>query len=315
MKVFNIKNINLIKSQNGATLVVIIITMVALAVIGIAIYSLTYTASLNQVVAQRAAKAFYIAESCVRVAASEYKASATKNATLINLHNQTFPMPGGQGSCTVFIYPYWFYAPATTTYPVGATAITLYLPGAVPLAYDNDTTPIPDLSNLTGISGKLIKRGGIGDERERAFSSVTFGNFNTVNGGTDVTFGINALTTPLTITEADELYIAYNYTSGSAPIGAGGDLILNIDPADNNEHTAKIFPPGKGSIFVDTGTIPQYSYDERIIDSSAVPRTVTLTNIQYIGAGPPPAPFFPPLPQYISVGKSIGFRSKSEYGD
>ena len=78
MKGFKNKNVNLIKSQNGATLVVIIITMVALAVIGIAIYSLTYTASLNQVVAQRAAKAFYIAESCVRVAASEYKASANK---------------------------------------------------------------------------------------------------------------------------------------------------------------------------------------------------------------------------------------------
>ena len=116
-------------NQSGATLVAIIVTMLVLAVIGLGIYSLTYTASLNQVIAQRAAKAFYIAESCVRVAASEYKAAANKNATLVSLHNQTFPMPDNQGSCTVLIYPYWFYA--RNAYSQGASSLILYLPEAI----------------------------------------------------------------------------------------------------------------------------------------------------------------------------------------
>ena len=245
MKVFNIKNINLIKSQNGATLVVIIITMVALAVIGIAIYSLTYTASLNQVVAQRAAKAFYIAESCVRVAASEYKASANKNATLVSLHNQTFPMPGNQGSCTVLIYPYWLYAAGA--YDSGAPSITLYLPGEVPRAEEGGSTAI-----ILPAGGNIKIKGASGEVA--VFSNAVIGTFSAVAGGTPVTF---ALSTPFStaIVAGDEFYTGYNYTGTTTP-SAGGNLTLTIA----NDDLGRIFPSSKGSIFVEAaGSISQYS--------------------------------------------------------
>ena len=309
MKVFNIKNINLIKSQNGATLVVIIITMVALAVIGIAIYSLTYTASLNQVVAQRAAKAFYIAESCVRVAASEYKASANKNATLVSLHNQTFPMPNNQGSCTVEIYPYWLYA--TTAYNAGVSPITIYLPGALPKVDENSDEP---LALRDGGLIKIKKSGSTTNYLPAVFSAASEGTFGAASG-TPVTFTLST-TFSVTIEAGDLFYLGYYYTSSAPAPNAGENLVLNIPAGDTNNDTAKIFPSSKGSIFVEAGgAISQYSYNERIISSG----TVTLTNIQAIAGAPTPvwpvtisntAPGTP-----IYMGKSIGFRSKSEYGD
>ena len=122
----------------------IIVAMVVIAVIGAGLYTLTTTSALNQAEAQKAAKAYYISESCIRIAASEYKAAATstdKNSKLVSLHDNditdtthTFTMPNNQGSCSLQIYPYWFYAPTTTTYPINTTSITLYLPGDVPPA-------------------------------------------------------------------------------------------------------------------------------------------------------------------------------------
>ncbi len=305
MKIFIYKILSARMSQSGATLIAIIVIMLVLAVIGAAIYSLTYTASLNQVVAQRAAKAFYIAESCVRVAASEYKAAASKNATLVSLQNQTFPMPGNQGSCTVFIYPYWFYA--RTAYAVGVTSITLFLPGEVPRAEEDGSTAISLFAGgnikIKGASGAVA-----------VFSDAAIGSFNAGSGGTPVTF---TLSTPFStaIAVGDEFYIGYNYTGATTP-NAGGNLILNISVSDANDDTAKIFPPSKGSIFVDSGgVISQYIYDERIITTSANPHTVTLTNVQAVPGAP--APVWPVSVNNtpIYMGKSLGLSSTSTYGD
>jgi type II secretory pathway pseudopilin PulG len=293
-----IKNINKIQDKSGATLIVLIISMVVIAVIGMAIYSMTYTASLNQVVAQRAAKAFYVAESCVRVAASEYKASASKNVTLVSLHNQTFPMPDNQGSCTVLIYPYWFYA--TAIYAANASPIILYLPGEVPRVDEDGTTAIAFPAN-----GNLKIKGASG--AVAVFSSATIGAFNAAAGGTPVTF---ALSTPFSTAIAvnDEFYIGYNYT-GTATPNAGGNLVLNI----NNNDMGRIFPPSKGSIFVENASvISQYSYDERIINSGV---SVTLTNMQQVTGAPVPVWPITISNTPIYVGKSLGLRSTSTYGD
>ena len=62
MNDFKMKFITGRKSQVGSILLIIIISMLILAVLGIAIYSMTYTATMNQIIAQRAARAFYLAE-------------------------------------------------------------------------------------------------------------------------------------------------------------------------------------------------------------------------------------------------------------
>lgn len=307
MKIFNIKKRTLMKSQKGSTLIVIIVTMVVLAIIGTAIYSLTYTARLNQVVAQRATKATYIAESCVRVAASEYKASANKISTLISLHNQSLIMPNNQGSCTVLIYPYWLYA--RDTYAAGTSSINLYFPGDVPKVDENS-----DESLVLRAGGllKIKKAGSTTNYSPAVFSDADEDDFSAASG-TQVTFTLST-TFSTAIAAGDLFYLGYNYTSIASAEIAGENLVLNIPAGDTNNDTAKIFPPSKGSIFVEAGgKISQYSYDQRII----IPDTsVTLTNIQAIAGPWKPVTISntdPGTPIYM--GKSIGFRSKSKYGD
>lgn len=304
MKIFNSKKRTLMKSQKGSTLIVIIVTMVVLAIIGTAIYSLTYTARLNQVVAQRATKATYIAESCVRVAASEYKASNNKISTLISLHNQSLIMPNNQGSCTIWIYPYWLYA--KTAYNPGETSITIYLPGSLPMVEEESEEP---LTFYTGGLLKIKKSGVTTNHMAAVFSTASAGTFDAASG-TPVTF---ALSSPFSVAIAtgDLFYVGYKYTSSSTA-NAGDNLVLNIPAGDTNDDTAKIFPPSKGSIFVEAGgKISQYSYDERIINSGKV----TLTNIQPIAGAPEPVWPVTINNTAIYMGKSIGFRSKSKYGD
>jgi type II secretory pathway pseudopilin PulG len=304
----NIINIKMLKCKSGATLVVIIVTILIMAVIGAAIYSLTYTAFLNQIIAQRDAKAFYIAESCVRVAASEYKAAqaTAKNSTLVSLHNQLLNMPDNQGKCTVYIYPYWFYA--RDGIPANTNQLTLYIPGEAPVTFlANGRLRIKDDNRTPAWTGRKY---------------VTFSNnasggaFNGANGGTEVTFNISTPYFTNAIIAGDEFYIGYVYSSPQNQyLNEGDSLILNIDAADTDFLTAKIFPPEKGSIFLEGAD--QYYYEDRIIDEDN--RTVTLTNIRPIPAATyEPTWEFPSYlygDRYIYIGKSIGLSSKSTYGD
>jgi Tfp pilus assembly protein PilV len=309
------------KNQSGATLLVIIISMLVITVIAIAIYSMTYTATSNQVIAQRAAKAFYIAESGIRIAASEYKISATKNTTLASLNNITFTMPNNQGSCLIALYPYWFYA--ISAYALNATSITLYLPGAVP-PIDADASTTNGTTQITFPTSGLLK---IKDQgRSPAWSGNTVLLYSGVSStpiaagssGTPVTFTVNAL--PSAIIIGDEFYLGSDrYTSSQAVLSAGGNLILNVDPTDANDLTAKMFPPQNGTIFVEFSGIYQFAYDSRVINTVPNPHTVTLTNIQAVtGAPAPPWPLTVPSPPStirIYMGKSLGIRSTSTYGN
>ena len=317
MNIFTVKNATGRKNQAGAVLLVVIITMVVLTVIGMAIYSMIYTATLNQVIAQGAAKAFYIAESGIRIAASEYKASANKDSTLINLQNKIFTMPNSQGQCSLELYPYWFYLPAASA-PITVTAntttsIILYLPGAVPPTDDAGTTAI-----TFPVGGQLKYKNGTYTE---TYNTATPGIYDSAKG-MPVTFTFTSIHhNAYTISPGDEFYLGYGYNSTATPAAAGGSLTL----ADPNS-TWQIFPPHNGRIFVDQPTnVCQYSYGLR---DTSVASTITLTNIQFIqcinlaqgGTYIPPVPFFPastdtPYQYNIYIGKSLGIRSTSTYGN
>lgn len=296
--------------QSGATLVVIIITILVMGIIGAAIYALTYTATLNQVIAQRAAKVFYLAESGLRIAASEYKTATDKNAKMVALHNQTFTTPDNIGTITIEVYPYWLYAAAGAP----ADATTLYLPGGVPPEDDSGTDPIT--FPATGLL--MIKDVGRTPEWEGAtnkavYSSVAISPSYDAARGTQVTF---TFSTPFSdsIIPGDELYIGYLYTDPTAvEADPGDDLVLNID----DDSKANMFPPQKGIILVVYAAgVSQYSYDSRILDTSSTPDTVTFTNIQAVaGATAPQWPLTVINGREIYVGRSIGFRSGAEFGD
>lgn len=301
MKKFRIKNATGKKNQSGATLVIIIISMLILVVIGIAVYSMTYTATLNQVIAQRAAKAFYLAESGIRVVAGEYKnaTGANKINALINLHNKLFTLSDGVSSFQVEIYPYWFYANATIA--AGANSITLYLPGGVPMEDETSATPVTlrancFLFNVATITSLTVS------------GTPGVGTFSGTAGGTDVTF---SLSTSLAsqINNKAELYLGYNYSASQQ----GANLVLN-DPND----TALIFPPQNGSIIVEQNSGARYSclYDSRVINEEAIPQTVTLTNIKNVENADTPLCFSDVGNiTRVYIGNVLGIRSVATYGN
>lgn len=304
-----------ITSESGATLIMIIIGMLVIAVLGVGVYTLTMTTAFNQVEAQKAAKAYYISESCVRIAASEYKAAANKNSKLVELNGKTFSMPNNQGSCTVEIYPYWFYA--TAVYDVGATSITIYMPGTVPRISSDETSDDYTTSVTFPASGYLRIKDRTPDTwtGPRVLQYTNCSNcappYTVGANGTAVTFTSLSPALPTATQSGDEFYLGYLYTlpSPSVTLDTGSSLTLNIS-ADNL--TGYIFPPEKGSIFFEQSGIMQLSYDKRNIDTDA--HTVTLTNIQALGTTTT-LPFTITSNPRIYMGKSLGIRSAATYGE
>lgn len=303
------------RKQVGATLLIIIIAMIVIAVLGIAMYALISTARLNQVVAQRAAKAFYLSESGIRIAASEYKNSTNKNNTLVNLHStvtapKEFILPDNVSKFKLEIYPYWFYAAAGA--PTDAT--TLYLPGGTPPIDDTSTTPITlpstGLLKIDDLARSSSPQHPWGGANYALYNSASISpSFDTAKG-TMVTFTFSK-PFPSPIITGDVFYIGNSYTVIQTPSHFGGDLILALDSTDTNDNSAKIFPPKQGTIFVASAAL--YLYDLRIITTTYTPHTVKLTNIQAITTGAPVPQ--PTSPAQIYVGKNIGFKSTSTYGE
>lgn len=311
------------KYQSGATLVVIIITMLIVAIIGMALYSITDTSTLNQSIAQKSAKAYYLAESGIRIAYSEFRNisqldTAARNSKFISLHKQVFPMPNDQGQFSLDMSPDWIYAQTAQS----GTSINLYFSGGV-------------RSGLTFPTGGILRRKGY---TTIAFfnSAPVIGSFSVPNG-TPVTFTF-AAAYPYTFNAGDEGYIGYAYNSPQT-VNAGGNLVL-----DNTGNKAAIFPPQNGTIYVEqfvthlappdgdglsSTVMSQYAYTFRnpyVIDPASPPATVTLQNIQAV---PPVIPAaFPLVIRYsaanltdvtqttrIYLGKTLTIQSTSTYGN
>ncbi len=300
--------------QSGATIIIIIISLIVLTVIGVAIYSLTSTATRGQVIAQGAPKAFYIAESGIRIAISEFRIvpqtdTVARDNKIISLQGLVIPLPNNQGQFLLDISPDWVYAVTAQS----GTTINLYFPGSV-------------RSGLTFPTGGILKKKGY--STIRFFNSVpVMGSFSAPNG-TPIRFTF-ATAYPYTFNAGDEGYIGYAYNSPQT-VNVGGNLVL-----DNTGGIASIFPPENGTIYVEhiaTYPLPpngsgltytvmsQYTYDARIVGST----TVTLTNIQAVPGTPAAFPLVIVFGGYVDnialtsriyLGKTIAIQSTSTYGN
>ncbi len=300
-------------------MIVIIVVMVIVAVLVGAVYTLNTTALFTQTVAQRASKALYLSESGIRVAQSEYRAAVeadtagntfTVHSKLPSLHNKNFPLPDNAGAFTAYVYPYWFYA--RTDIPAGTATVTLYLPGDLPRKDDTDTAVTIPSSGFLRIkdsgrpSGAAAWTGSSTVPYDNFNNNTDIAAFHAGNGGTALTF---KLSTPFTdpLVADDEFYIGYATTT-DATVSAN-NLIFYVTDAN----TAYMYPPAQGTVFVDKGSLPHLKYDLRIIDGSVSPVKVTLTNIRDL-AGNPASPTIM-RDDIIFIGKSIGFRSTSTFGE
>lgn len=310
------------KYQSGATLVVIIITMLVVAIVGIALYSITDTSNMNQSIAQRSAKAYYLAESCVRLVASEYRnaIAANKNSTLLGLQGKTFSMPANQGQFTIDVSGDWLYALTAQS----GTSITLFFPG--------NYRPVVFPAGVTG----LLKL------KRHAKPALFNANPTVITppsaNGTQVTFTFASAAVsftlpngnPRTINQNDEFYIG-NYFNNVQTVNQGGNLVLG-----NPNRKAEIFPAENGTLYIQqTGGIFQYTYTRRnpytIDPSAAPPATITFQNIQPVPGTPSATQGFPliiiyngtsqatllnyTLTTHIYIGKNLLTSCTGTYGN
>ena len=316
MKKFKIKYITGRRKQTGSILLVIIISMIVFAVLAVAMYTLTSTATLNQVIAQRAARAFYVSESGVRIAAGEYKAAAStaKNSTLVNLQGTTtdgrnFTMPDNS-TVQIKVYPYWLYANADIA--SGTDTITLNLPGILPRVDDTDTAITFPTSGLLKVRDvRLTTATTWSGVVSVSYSNVSVGTYNATCGtqvttcGTPVTLTLGSAFTDA-IVAGDEFYIGYLSSYNANQIG--NDVTLYV----TDINMANMLPPQQGTIFVVKSSISYYKYALRTIDSTVSPIAVKLTNIQNLdGTSATPNVL---IGDQVYIGKSVGFRSTSTYG-
>ena len=107
----------LFQGQRGAMLVTLIAALVVFSALGALMIGMFGTSALSQVAGNNAMKAYYLAESGFRYAASRYiavdagseAANEAARDTLLGteLHGQTFSL-GGDGAFSLDVYPYYF---------------------------------------------------------------------------------------------------------------------------------------------------------------------------------------------------------------
>ncbi len=298
------------RKQTGATLMVVIISMVVVAALGVALYTLTSTSLLNQLVAQRAPKALYLAESGIRIAAAEYKTaylSDNVNAILCALHNKTLTLPDKVSTVKIGLYPLWFYATAADVNDSASETLYLHLPGGAP-EDDNGTLIIPTTGLLrVKDEGRVPSWNG---PTSTQYTIANVGAFDAGSGGTRVTFTLDPAFQD-DIIVADEFYLCYaEYTTAQPATSAGNDLILNV----TDIKTAKIFPAQNASFSVVKGnSFYYYKYDFRIINTTA--NTVKLTNLQPVATLDALFPLNIIFGDQVIMSRTLSFSSDSRYGD
>ncbi len=102
---------NRLQGQRGAMLVTLIAVMVVFSALGAVMIGMFGTSALSQVAGNNSMKAYYLAESGFRYAASEYinaSGDTARETQMAAMHNKTNTLAGGDGKFDLAIYPYYY---------------------------------------------------------------------------------------------------------------------------------------------------------------------------------------------------------------
>jgi len=132
---------SLLRQNKGNVLIGLIVTMMIFAALGAGMVAMTGTSTSSQVTANTTSKAYYLAESGFRYAASVYLNTIDadipsdgiedeRNQALATLHNSTFTLSNPDERFRFEIFPYYFVTSAS--HNVGDTALHTNFPGNIP---------------------------------------------------------------------------------------------------------------------------------------------------------------------------------------
>jgi prepilin-type N-terminal cleavage/methylation domain-containing protein len=132
---------NAVRNEHGNVLVGLVVILLLFAALGAGMVSLIGTSSTSQVTGNTAVRAYYIAESGFRYAASRYlnttdtnnryKSQDEKNQILEDLHDDLFTLGGGDdGQFRLKFFPYFLTANGNAS--IGSTGLSTKFSGGIP---------------------------------------------------------------------------------------------------------------------------------------------------------------------------------------
>jgi len=151
--------------NRGNVLIGLIVTMMIFAALGAGMVAMTGTSTSSQVTANTTSKAYYLAESGFRYAASEYlnvgdtdtdgEIEDDRNLVLVNLDGSTFTFVNPDERFSLEVYPYYFVT--SSSHNVGDTLLHTNFPGNIPDDFSMPPTGRlrigSGIYNYTGYSG------------------------------------------------------------------------------------------------------------------------------------------------------------------
>ncbi len=139
---------SLLGKNKGNVLIGLIVTMMIFAALGAGMVSMTGTSTFSQVTANTTSKAYYLAESGFRYAASVYlneddtdtdgEIEDDRNLVLVNLDGSTFTFVNLDERFSLEVYPYYFVTSAS--HNIGDTALDTIFPGNIPADFSMPLT-------------------------------------------------------------------------------------------------------------------------------------------------------------------------------
>ena len=219
------------KKADGSALIGIIIAILVFAALGAAIVPMISSSQLHRTAAGRSAQAYYLAESGMRYAASQYLNATSEIAkyTALNaVHGVSHQLQDNQGAFTVSFTPYYFLVDADL---LNTTTLTTRIYGSPEYTFP-----------LAG--GRLSV-----DDTVYAYSSASI-------AGQVVTF--NALSSSLTVPADTPVYPVAQTVAQT--VSNGGDLSLSPGSGD-------LFPDRNGSFVLGGNT---YTYRENNRDTNTL---------------------------------------------
>jgi prepilin-type N-terminal cleavage/methylation domain-containing protein len=139
----------LLRQNKGNVLIGLIVTMMIFAALGAGMVAMTGTSTFSQVTANTISKAYYLAESGFRYAASVYlnegdtdgdnEIEDDRNQVLgTTLHGSTFTFLNPDERFSLQVFPYYFVT--SSSHNVGDTALNTNFPGNIPDDFSMPTT-------------------------------------------------------------------------------------------------------------------------------------------------------------------------------
>ncbi|HTZ41442.1 MAG TPA: prepilin-type N-terminal cleavage/methylation domain-containing protein [Syntrophales bacterium] len=113
-----LRRVHFLQTQRGAILVTLIAAMVVFSSLGAIMLSLFSSSAMSQVAGNNTMRAYYLAESGFRYAASRYVSAAddtARDALLWSLHDKDYELSGNDGKFHLKVYPYYYVVTETPT--------------------------------------------------------------------------------------------------------------------------------------------------------------------------------------------------------